>query len=498
VTGDERRRAVASATVRRIGRRAPLWVLALSCAGAALAALFVASIGSARWQAAVVLLAGLAVSLALYAIVRAGQRARASDAQDLDEAQAAVAAHQERLRILHEIDRAIVAEEPTEAIAAAVLPPLRTLLGVARVVVNMFDLAAGQVEWLAAAGRRRTHVGPGVRYSMRLMGDVEALKRGEPQVIDTRALPAGPEMDALLASGVETYMAVPMIAGGELIGALSFGGERGATFPAEQVRVAREVATQLAIAIVQARLLAQVRRHAGELEERVQARTRELELANEDLQSFAYSVSHDLRAPLRHIDGFSRMLEEDQAARLDDDGRRLLATVRKGAERMGRLIDDLLAFSRYGRAAISPTGIDMTALARGVAEELARGTPCTVVVDTLPPARADAALVRQVWVNLIGNAIKYSGKRADPRVEISGGVEGELAVYRVKDNGTGFDPRYAEKLFKVFQRLHAENEFPGTGVGLAIVHRIVARHGGRAWAEGSPGEGATFCFSLPR
>jgi len=290
---------------------------------------------------------------------------------------------------------------------------------------------------------------------------------------------------------------VPMIAGGELIGALSFGGERGATFPPEQVRVAREVATQLAIAIVQARLLAQVRRHAQELEERVQARTRELEVANEDLQSFAYSVSHDLRAPLRHIDGFSRMLQEDHAARLDDEGRRLLATVRKGAERMGRLLDDMIAFSRYGRAAISPTDIDMTALARAVADELARGTPCTVVVDPLPAARADAALVRQVWVNLIGNAIKYSSRRPDPRVEIGGRIEDGRAVYCVKDNGAGFDPAHADKLFKVFQRLHSEDEFSGTGAGLAIVHRIVVRHGGRAWAEGRPGEGASFWFSLP-
>jgi len=161
VSASERRRTAASAAMRRAGRRAPLWVLALSTAGAALAALFVAAIAAERWYALVVLLAGLAVSFALYAIVRAGLQARASDARELGEAQAAVASHSERLRILHEIDRAIAAEEAPEAIAAAVLPPLRTLLAVARVVVNMFDLQSGEVEWLAAAGRRRTHVGPG-------------------------------------------------------------------------------------------------------------------------------------------------------------------------------------------------------------------------------------------------------------------------------------------------------------------------------------------------
>ena len=240
-----------------------------------------------------------------------------------------------------------------------------------------------------------------------------------------------------------------------------------------------------------------VRTHAAQLERRVEERTRALKDANEELESFAYSISHDLRAPLRHVDGFSRMLELEHAGSLDEDGRRLLATMRKAAARMGRLLDDLLAFSRYGRAAMSPTEIDMTTCARTVADELARGTPCTIVIETLPSALADAGLVRQVWANLIGNAIKYSGKRPDPRVEVTGRIDGGSAVYCVKDNGVGFDPRYADRLFKVFQRLHAEDEFPGTGAGLAIVHRIVARHGGRAWAEGRPGEGASFWFSLP-
>jgi signal transduction histidine kinase len=484
--------------MRRIGRRAPLWVLGLSSLGAVVAAAYVSRVASdPDLDTALALAAGLAISVALYAVVRAGLRVRAIDAVELDRAQAALASHGERLRILHEIDRAIIAGESTEAIAAAVLPPLRELLGVARVVVNMFDLAAGEVEWLAASGRRRTHIGPGVRYSIRMMGDVEALKRGEPQIVDTRALPPGPEVDALLASGVEVYMVVPMIAGGELIGALSFGGPPG-PFPAEQANVAREVATQLAIAIAQTRLLTRVRRHAGELEARVLERTRELEAANQELESFAYSVSHDLRAPLRHIDGFSRMLEEDHAGRLDEDGRRLLGTVRKGAGRMGQLIDDLLAFSRFGRAAMSPDEVDMAALAQGVADELAREAPaCTITVGPLPAARGDAALLRQVWINLIGNAIKYSAKRAVPRVEISGRSEAGGAVYCVTDNGAGFDPRYVDKLFKVFQRLHNEDEFSGTGVGLAIVHRIVARHGGRTWAEGRLGEGASFWFSLP-
>lgn len=413
---------------------------------------------------------------------------------ELRRARRSLASHAERLRILHEIDGAVLVGETPEAIAAAVVGPLRELLGVPRAIVNRFDLGAGEVEWIAAAGRRRTHVGPGVRYSIRLMGDVEAMRRGEPQRIDVGALPAGPETAALLASDVRHYMAIPMIAGDELLGALSFGGPS-AAFPKEQVAIAREVAAQLAIALSQARLLARVKEHAAELESRVQQRTAELEASNKELESFSYSVSHDLRAPLRAVDGYARMLEEDYGARLDDEGRRLLGVVRGASVRMGQLIDDLLAFSRLGRQEPVRRPLDMTALVREVLAEMGAAR---VELAVLPAASADAALLSQVWSNLLGNAVKYSGKRADARVEVGGREAPAETVYWVRDNGVGFDMRYADKLFGVFQRLHRADEFPGTGVGLAIVQRVVARHGGRVWAESRPGEGACFYFSLPR
>jgi signal transduction histidine kinase len=403
----------------------------------------------------------------------------------------------ERLGMLRSLERAVAAEQPPEAIAAAVIQPLRELLGVPRAIVNGFDLERGEVEWLAAAGRRRVHVGPGVRYSIRLMGDVECLRRGEPQTIDVRELPESPEKDALLASDVRVYMVVPMRAGGELFGGLSFGGSADG-FSGEQMRVAEEVATQLAIAMYQARLLERLRGHARELEEQVRARTEALVLANRELESFSYSVSHDLRAPLRAVDGFARMLQEDYAGKLDDEGRRLLAVVRDSAVRMGRLIDDLLAFSRLARQEAAMQPLDMTGLAREVAGDLAKGAPAKIEIGELPAARADRALMRQVWANLIGNALKYSGKRADARIEIDGRQEAGENVYRVRDNGVGFDMRYAGKLFGVFQRLHSSDEFDGTGVGLAIVQRVVARHGGRVCAHSAPGEGARFEFSLPR
>jgi len=418
---------------------------------------------------------------------------------ELERAQEALAKHAERLRIVHEIDRAIIAAEAPQAIAAAVIRPLRALLGVPRAIVNLFHLETGEVEWLAAAGRNRTHLGPGVRYSMRLMGDLEGLKRGEPQIIDTQTLPPGPETDALLASGVKRYMAVPMIAGGELIGALSFGGEQ-ESFPEEQVLIAQEVATQLAIAIAQARLFERVKRNAEELEIRVRERTSALEAANKELESFSYSVSHDLRAPLRAIDGFSRIVQEDYAAKLDAEGRRLLGVIRDNSRKMGQLIDDLLEYSRLGRKPLSSAEIDMRRLVEEVLGELqaSGGSSPRLDVGALPPARGDATLLKRVWTNLLANAVKFSSKRGQPVIEVSGQENGAQCVYCVKDNGAGFDMRYHEKLFKVFQRLHREDEFEGTGVGLAIVQRVISRHGGRVWAEGKVDEGAAFYVSLPK
>lgn len=413
-------------------------------------------------------------------------------------AQDALARQAERLRILREIHRSTIAEETPQSIAEAAIRPLRELLGVPRAIVNMFDLETGEVEWLAAAGRRRLHIGPGVRYSIRLMGDVEALKRGEPQIVDTQALPPGPEVDALLASGVHVYMVVPMIAGGELIGAISFGGEQ-ASFSPEQTNIVQEIATQLAIAITQARLLERVRRHADELEQRVRERTAELQAANRELESFSYSVSHDLRAPLRAVDGYALMLAEDYGARLDDEGRRLLGVVRESAAQMGRLIDDLLKFSQIGRRALAKAPLDMRALAGEVVKVLALVYPkARIELGNLPAAAGDRALLRHVWSNLIGNALKYSARKDSPRVEISGSANDSENIYTVRDNGAGFDMRYYDKLFNVFQRLHREDEFEGAGVGLAIVQRVVVRHGGRVWGEGVVGEGASFHFSLPK
>lgn len=409
--------------------------------------------------------------------------------------------HARRLRILHEIDHAVAATESPEVIAAAAIQPLREVLGVARAVVNLIDLEAGQAEWLAAAGRRRIHVGSGVRFSMHMMGDVEALKRGEPQIVDTHALPPGPEVDALLASGVQLYMVMPMIAGGELIGAISFGGEAG-PFPDEQMSIAREVATQLAIAVAQARLYDRIRRHADELELRVGERTAELQAANKELDAFSYSVSHDLRAPLRAVDGYARMLEEDYTDKLDAEGRRLLGVVRASSQQMGRLIDDLLAFSRLGREQLRTRPLQLNDLVREIIDEERsghQGRKIDFVVGELGSADADPALLKQALTNLLSNAIKFTREKNPAVIEIGTRNKrdaGDVETYYVKDNGAGFDMKYYDKLFGVFQRLHSHAEYPGTGVGLAIVQRVIHRHGGRVWADSTPGLGTAFYFTL--
>ena len=238
----------------------------------------------------------------------------------------------------------------------------------------------------------------------------------------------------------------------------------------------------------------------AELEGRVKTRTAALEAANREMEAFSYSVSHDLRAPLRSIDAFSQILLREHAAGLDPEARRVLDIVVRNAQHMGQLIDDLLTLSRVGRKNLDRTPVDMEPLARSVVEELQAAQPGrTVEFDIGPLASAfgDAGLLRQVWVNLFDNAVKFTGPVQLAKVEVRCEPGPRECRFTVRDNGVGFDPRYSDKLFQPFQRLHQTSEFEGTGIGLAIVARIVRRLGGEVWADGAPGEGATFGFSLP-
>ncbi len=237
------------------------------------------------------------------------------------------------------------------------------------------------------------------------------------------------------------------------------------------------------------------------LERRVAERTAELEAANKELEAFSYSVSHDLKAPLRAIDGFSRILEHDYAQRLDAEGQRVLSVIRDNSQRMQRLIDDLLAFSRMGRQDIRLVNIDTRELVQDIFDELTAGVSGRAIelqLGKLPPVLGDRTMIRQVFSNLMANAIKFTGPKESALIEIGCKIDSEEHVFFVKDNGVGFDQAYVDKLFGVFQRLHNADEFPGTGVGLANVRRIIERHGGRVWAEGRVNEGATIYFTLPQ
>jgi len=246
---------------------------------------------------------------------------------------------------------------------------------------------------------------------------------------------------------------------------------------------------------------ARLRQLNGDLERRVQLRTTELETSNRELEAFSYSVSHDLRAPLRHIDGFADLLRRQSGSGMDDKARRYVETISESAKRMGELIDDLLSFSRMGRSEMQQTSVNLGELVAEARAELSSDVADREIiwdVSPLPEVPGDPAMLRLVLVNLLSNAVKYTRGRTPARITVGVTDQEEELVVFVQDNGAGFDMAYRDKLFGVFQRLHSAEEFEGTGIGLANVRRIIQRHGGRVWAEGEPGQGATFFIALPK
>jgi signal transduction histidine kinase len=356
--------------------------------------------------------------------------------------------------------------------------------------------------------RPGTPVGEVVRTGLsRLVRDVT------PEILAQYA--PDPKQQALLTElGMRSFMMVPLRVGGRSLGAMTLVSVKPhESFTDDDLRVAEELARRAAVAVDNARLYeesqdelrmraraeGELRALNTELEHRVGQRTAQLEATNRELEAFSYSVSHDLRSPLRSIDGFSQALLEDYNASLDDRGRDYLARVRRAAQTMGRLIDDLLELARITRRELVRNSVDLSALAENVIAELREHDPQRRVIVRIQPELSvigDAGLLRAALANLLGNAWKFTSKTADAVIEFGAvNANGDRSFY-VRDNGAGFDMNYAAKLFGPFQRLHNTNDFEGTGIGLATVQRVVNRHGGRIWAEASVGHGATFFFTL--
>lgn len=436
--------------------------------------------------------------------------------RDLSERKAAEARSQRLNRLLRTITEVsgLMVRNPE---------PERLLVEVCRITVEEGGFAFAWLGWPEADGSVscRAWAGEDRGYLQRVQvrHDDSPAAHGptgtalrERRAVTVQNVETAPNYDlwraAASSCGYRSAAAVPIFRGEQLLCALSLYSAEPETFDNRVVALAEELAGDVGLALQvanegaeRARAEDELRSLNAELEERVDARTQALLDANRELEAFSYSVSHDLRAPLRAIDGFSRLLVEGHATALGEEGTRLLQVVRDNTTRMEQLIDELLTLSRAGRQALCLFPANPAKLINTIFSELRALEPYTgeteLRLGELPDAPVDAILFRQVWENLLSNALKFSSKRTRREVVVEGRASGETVLYSVRDNGAGFDPRFADKLFGVFQRLHPAREFAGTGVGLALVQRIVERHRGRVWAESRPDQGATFFVELP-
>jgi PAS domain S-box-containing protein len=396
-----------------------------------------------------------------------------------------------RLEALRDVDQAILAAESPEEIASAVLRRAQRVIPFESASVSATDWEAEEVRVLATSEKNVLNAPRTVPLDDVYLSDrVRAGKTEVASVEDYEAVPDAAER--MCEMGLESILCLPMVVEDEVVGVVHVGRTEPDAFTEADWEVGRELADHMAIALRQAQLLAAVQRRQEELEDRVQERTAELE-------SFTYSVSHDLRTPLRAIDGYARILKEDHADRLDEEGRRLLNVIYDSAQTMGDQIDDLLTLSRVGRREMNRVPVDVAALAQEAFDDLRRARTAaeavTFEVRTLPEAWADRSMLRHVFTNLLSNALTFTQWEDDPRIEVGARTPDGTDVYFVRDNGVGFDPDRADEMFDVFERLHEDVE--GTGIGLALVDRVIRRHGGDVWAEGAEGEGATVFFTLP-
>jgi len=423
-----------------------------------------------------------------------------SDITERKRAEAAVRRHAERVEALNRVARIVSGSLELDEVYDGFVDELRRWLPVDRTSITRIDEARENWTIVRQWTTVEPTLQPGGWHPLEKSVFGEVVRTGQPLLESPIDEDGRWEESPLLRNeGMQSRIIVPLMVKHHVTGTVSVAARSLHAFSEADLEMVMPLAAQLALAIENVRLYDKEREYAALLEQRVAERTAELEDANRELEAFSYSVSHDLRAPLRAVDGFSRILLEDHAAGLDGDARRYLDLVRSSTQQMGRLIDDLLAFSRISRQELVRHPIQPASLARQALEQLEperAGRSVEVEIEELPEAKGDPALVRQVYVNLLANALKFTRQRSPARIVVGSRTENGETVYFVRDNGVGFDMAYVGKLFGVFQRLHRSEEYEGTGVGLAIVQRIVHRHGGSAWAEGAVDQGATFSFTL--
>ncbi len=392
-------------------------------------------------------------------------------------------------------------------------------------IVNRSDVQKEMMHILYASGLVLPGRSVGDRFPMRGTLAEEVARTGRGVIIQSEnpreIVEKFPSLAVSVAAGMRSMMSVPLISQGEVIGSLLMRTQKTVAYSEENLRLAERIGMQIAGAIVNAQLFGnlkktenalresiadhkkiqeEIRRLNVELEQRVLDRTARLDAANKELEAFSYSVSHDLRAPLRSINGFSQALLEEYQGILDETGKTYLERVCRAAQRMGVQIDDMMTLSKVTKSEFNPEAIDLSAMVRAIDEARRENHPNRAIDLTVQEGvvvRGDPRLMKIAMENLMDNAFKFTGKEANPRIEFGTMASDGKTICFIRDNGAGFDMAYAGKLFGAFQRLHAKEEFAGSGIGLATVQRIINRHGGRIWAEGAVGKGATFYFTLP-
>ena len=426
--------------------------------------------------------------------------AQGQDITDRKQAEKKLALYARRLAVLNRMDRVLTTGLDIELVYDRFVEVLKELVPIDRTSVIVLD--ESREHWTVAMmwTGHEPIIGKGEWRDVKGSA-IEWLVAQKLPLVENEIGEKGDwtESEPLRQEGLRSRVLLPLITMGEVTGVLDLASRQPVAYGEKDLEILVQLADQFSLVLQNSRLYNLVKKQSADLEVKVEERTAQLQAANKELEAFSYSVSHDLRSPLRAVDGFSRILLEEHLAELSPDAQHYLGLVRSNAVQMGHLIDDLLTFSRTSRQALSKCLVNPAKVVEQVLEELQgelQGRNVEVIVGELPPCQADPAMLKRVFFNLVSNAVKFTRKREVAHIDI-GSINNEgKPAYFVKDNGIGFDMRYSDKLFRVFSRLHSESDYEGTGVGLALVARIVHKHGGSVWAEAEVDKGATFYFTL--